>query len=410
MSWSRAWSTGRVEGFADVDGPQFFRTVRDNVAEGLFCDPSYGGNRDMIGWRWIGYPGVAEAHGGYGELIEDHDAPHTVAPVPYALKPLLRRVGVEMSAVNLRVDRRLPEADVVIVGLGFAGGIIAAELTKAGVDVVALERGPDRSPEASEYVRKHDELRFRVRQDMQQDAAVETWTFRHDHHEPALPFRYLGAFTPATGVGGSSAHFGGVTTRYVPWEFEVATRTAERYGSAAMPEYTTARDWGIGYDELEPYYDRFEEAIGVSGMAGNLNGSIRPGGNPFEGPRAREFPLPPLKLGRGPALFRDATAALGLHPYQTPSAILSERYRSPDGIERDGCTYCGDCMWHLCSVGAKGDANVAILPVARRSGRLEIRPNSYVGATAAEPGHPSPPGPAVSRPGNWLGEQLDVTG
>jgi gluconate 2-dehydrogenase alpha chain len=296
----------------------------------------------------------------------------------YALKPLLRRVGVEMSAVNVRVNRRLPEADVVIVGLGFAGGIIAAELTKAGVDVVALERGPDRSPQASEYVRKHDELRFRVRQDMLQDAATETWTLRHDHTEPALPFRYLGAFTPATGVGGSGAHFGGVTTRYVPWEFEIATRTAERYGSAAMPEYTTARDWGIGYDELEPYYDRFEQAIGVSGMAGNLNGSIRPGGNPFEGPRAREFPLPPLKLGRGPALFRDATAALGLHPYHTPTAILSERYTSPDGIERDGCTYCGDCIWHLCSVGAKGDANVAVLPVARQSGRLEIRPDSYV--------------------------------
>jgi gluconate 2-dehydrogenase gamma chain len=75
-----AWSTGRVEGFADVDGPQFFRTVRDNVAEGLFSDPSYGGNRDMVGWRWVGYPGVAEAHGGYRELIEDHDTPHTVAP------------------------------------------------------------------------------------------------------------------------------------------------------------------------------------------------------------------------------------------------------------------------------------------------------------------------------------------
>src|SRR5436853_616251 len=94
------------------------------------------------------------------------------------------------------------KGSLMLTGRSFAGGIIAAELTKAGVDVVALERGPDRSPEASEYVRKHDELRFRVRQDMQQDAAVETWTFRHDHHDPALPFRYLGAFTPATGVGG----------------------------------------------------------------------------------------------------------------------------------------------------------------------------------------------------------------
>jgi gluconate 2-dehydrogenase gamma chain len=94
-----AWSTGRVEGFADVDGPQFFRTVRDNVAEGLFCDPSHGGNRDMVGWRWVGYPGVAEAHGGYRELIEDHDAPHTVAP-----RALDRQAGMSWSAGTDRSD------------------------------------------------------------------------------------------------------------------------------------------------------------------------------------------------------------------------------------------------------------------------------------------------------------------
>ena len=56
----------------------------------------------------------------------------------------------------------------------------------------------------------------------------------------------------------------------------------------------TIQDWGVTYDELEPYYDRFEYLCGISGQAGNVNGAIQAGGNPFEGARARGYPLPPL--------------------------------------------------------------------------------------------------------------------
>ncbi|HEU4599467.1 MAG TPA: hypothetical protein VFS26_06960, partial [Solirubrobacterales bacterium] len=282
-----------------------------------------------------------------------------------------------MARVRVEPDRRLPEVDAVVVGLGWAGGIVSAELAKAGLQVVGLERGPFRRADDSEYVDKHDELRFRVRQDMLQDAAVETWTLRHHHREAAMPIRYLGAFSPASGVGGSSAHYGGLTTRYAPWEFEIRSRTVERYGEAAIPEGSTIKDWGLTYDELEPYYDRFERAVGVSGKAGNLRGEIQPGGNPFEGPRSNEFPLPPLKMPAGPALFRETVEGLGYHPYQTPSAILSRDYTNPDGVSRPACTYCGDCGWHLCEVGAKGDSRVAFLPVALRSGNFELRPDSY---------------------------------
>jgi choline dehydrogenase-like flavoprotein len=54
----------------------------------------------------------------------------------------------------------------------------------------------------------------------------------------------------------------------------------------------TIQDWGITYDELEPYYDKFEYTAAISGKAGNIKGAIQPGGNPFEAPRAREYPLP----------------------------------------------------------------------------------------------------------------------
>src|SRR5262249_19315704 len=67
-----------------------------------------------------------------------------------------------------------------------------------------------------------------------------------------------------------------------------------RYGKSFIPADMTIQDWGITYDELEPYYDKFERTAAISGKAGNIKGQIQPGGNPFEAPRASEYPLPPL--------------------------------------------------------------------------------------------------------------------
>jgi gluconate 2-dehydrogenase alpha chain len=276
------------------------------------------------------------------------------------------------------VARRGDSVDAVIVGVGWAGGIIASELTKAGLSVVGLERGPLRAPNDSAYVDKHDELRFAVRQDLVQDTALETWTFRHHDRERALPIRYAGAFTPATGVGGSSGHYGALTSRMAPWEFEIRSRTIARYGESAIAEGSTIQDWGITYEELEPYYDRMERQIGVSGAAGNVSCELREGGNPFEGPRSRPFPLPPVKLGEGATMIAAACRSLGLHPHPMASAILTRDYTNPDGVARGACTYCGNCSFYLCAAHAKGDALEAVLPVALASGRFDLRPSSYV--------------------------------
>ncbi len=69
------------------------------------------------------------------------------------------------------------------------------------------------------------------------------------------------------------------------------------------------------YDELEPYYDKFEYACGLSGKAGNLQGVIQPGGNPFEGPRAREYPNPPLKRSYAATRFEQVMREVGYHPF-----------------------------------------------------------------------------------------------
>src|SRR5262245_4439400 len=99
---------------------------------------------------------------------------------------------------------KLKEVDVVIVGLGWTGGILAKELTEAGLKVVALERGAMRSPEkdfAVPIVR--DELRFVVRHDLMQNTARDTLTIRNNPSQEALPMRRLGSFLPGEVVGGS---------------------------------------------------------------------------------------------------------------------------------------------------------------------------------------------------------------
>jgi gluconate 2-dehydrogenase alpha chain len=271
----------------------------------------------------------------------------------------------------------MPEVDAVIVGVGWVGGILAAELTKAGMTVVGLERGSSRDTEDSYWLNR-DELRNAIRHELMQNPVQETWTLRHNVSEPALPWRQLGSFLPGTGVGGSGIHWGGQSWRYHPWDFTTYSSTVERYGKKMIPEGSTIQDWGITYAELEPYYDQFEYMAGISGQAGNLNGKIIPGGNPFEGPRSRPYPTPPLKNARTLQLFKETTTTLGYHPFPGPAANLSVAYTNPDGIGRGPCVYCGFCAKFGCEVGAKASANVTVLPVALRSGKFDLRTNSYV--------------------------------
>jgi gluconate 2-dehydrogenase alpha chain len=271
----------------------------------------------------------------------------------------------------------LPRVDAVCIGVGWTGGILAAELTKAGLSVVGLERGhAQRGTE--DFQGDHDELAYSVRGQLFQDFAIETVTMRHDLRGRALPMRRLGSFLPGTGVGGAGVHWNGQTYRYHPSDFRMRSHTIERYGARKIPAEMSIQDWGITYDELEPYYDRFEYMAGISGKAGNLKGTIRPGGNPFEGARAREYPVGPMQESYAGSLFRTAAGELGHHPFPQPSANLPEAYVNPDGNFRDHCLYCGFCERYGCEVGAKADPNVTVIPEALKTGRFELRTGANV--------------------------------
>jgi gluconate 2-dehydrogenase alpha chain len=271
---------------------------------------------------------------------------------------------------------RLPETDVVIVGVGWAGGILAAELTKAGLKVVGLERGQPRG--LADFQHDIDELRYAVDYELMQDTSRETWTLRHTLGERALPIRQLGSFLPGTGVGGAGVHWQGLTWRFEPRDFTIRSSTIARYGAQAIPADSTIQDWSITYDQLEPYYDKFEYMAGVAGKAGNIQGQTREGGNPFEGPRARDYPVGPMLDAHAPVVFRDAAKKLGYHPFPSPSANLPRAYTNPDGITRGACTYCGFCERFGCWVGAKADPTVTVLPVAQKSGNFELRTETNV--------------------------------
>src|SRR5258708_16519667 len=160
---------------------------------------------------------------------------------------------------------RLKPVDVVLVGVGMTGTILAKELAEAGLKVGGIEVGQmrDTFPDF-QMPNAHDELKYQRRHDLMQDLSRETITFRNEMSETALPMRYLGSFKPGEGVGGAGVHWGTQTWRFLPWDFETPSRTIERYGKTHMPEDWTGPDRGGNYKELEPPFHQFQRLYGVS--------------------------------------------------------------------------------------------------------------------------------------------------
>ena len=224
----------------------------------------------------------------------------------------------------------------------------------------------------------HDELRFSIRKGMMQDNVKEAVTFRNSSDETALPIRRWGSFLPGTGLGGSFVHWNGQSFRFQAADFIYKTHIEQRYGKKILDPDLTIQDWGVTYDELEPHFDRFEYLCGVSGKAGNIKGAIQPGGNPFEAPRAREYPTPPMKEPYFGAIFRKGAESLGYHPYPQPSANLSQPYTNPEGLALQSCVFCGFCERYACEHFAKASPQTVILPVLLKNPNYELRTNCQV--------------------------------
>ena len=173
-----------------------------NTKEGYFADPMHGGNFGMQSWVYIGFPG---ARASYAEWVDQHNVKYPLGPVS------IKGEGRE----PWRVPKK--KKDVVIVGLGWTGAIAGMELAAEGLEIVALERGRDQNtvPEFK-YPNQIDELTYGVRLVNMQHPSQQTVTVRRNDAETALPYRSMGSFLPANGVGGAGTHWNGLLWRPSP--------------------------------------------------------------------------------------------------------------------------------------------------------------------------------------------------
>jgi gluconate 2-dehydrogenase alpha chain len=275
--------------------------------------------------------------------------------------------------------KKLPKRTVVIVGGGLCAGLISRQLTAKGSDVLVLERGGEHADGAEARLpNQRDELRWSVRQGLMQNWQRETYTLRHSRAEESLPIRWMEAFLPGEGVGGAANHWNGCTWRWAEYDPALRSRYESRYGKAAIPADMPLQDWGTTYSDLEPYHHLFEKLFGVSGKAGNIQGAIQPGGNPFEAPRRDEYPQKPLEIGEAGTILKAAAESLGFHPFPQPAANSSGQYLNPDGQRLSQCQYCGHCERFICEAHAKATPEALLYPMLRKRPRFELRTHAQV--------------------------------
>ena len=234
----------------------------------------------------------------------------------------------------------LREADVCIVGAGAAGGIIAAELARLGVEVVVLESGPRHEmAKRPEYTRRF----------LRGENPWRTPIPELDRYTNAGPVPYELEWRRARGVGGSTLFWEGYALRLHADDFRL--RTLHGIGD----------DWPISYQDLEPYYGRAERALGVAGEADD----------PWASARSTGFPLPAFPWSFSDGFFARAGEKLGIALQHLPQARNSVAYggRSP-------CRACGTC--HVCPIGAKASVDLTHFPEAEATGRVRVIANATV--------------------------------
>ena len=296
---------------------RFFDLLLAHLQEGLFADPEYGGNRNKLGWKWLGHPGIWMENSAEENLsaepVTKGGIIQSLADLGYSLeKPLVEPDGIPGFDPRRSVEPPTGPADVVLVGVGAMGGIVAPLLAKAGLRVVGLEAGPWRSKES--FIPDELGSAYYCRANMGPKFLAEVPRWRRSEVEPTQEATFsLGKMMNA--VGGSVIHYGAWLRRYHPHHFRPLSTWREAGVDHLLPEQSTLVDWPVTYEELEPYYTQVEYTVGVAGNDENSFIS-----------RSRPYPMPPLRPFRLGELFRTATKAMNLHPHPVPVGVNSVPY------------------------------------------------------------------------------------
>lgn len=248
--------------------------------------------------------------------------------------------------------------DAVIVGAGAGGGIVAKELAAAGLHVLLLERGEAVSPADC----RKDDLRNQRTSALgapfgPDEAKNPRVTVDRQGRPRVVRVRDGGYHNNAACVGGGTQSYGAMAWRFLPKDF----RMREAYG---VPEGSTLDDWPIRYEDLEPFYQKAEEEIGVSGDMT---------GDPFHGPRSKPLPMPPLPPTREHEIVEAAAKRMGLHPFPIPMLRNSVPYGG-----RPPCMRCRWCVGFACEVNAKNGTQNTVIPVALATGNCELETGAHV--------------------------------
>jgi choline dehydrogenase-like flavoprotein len=247
----------------------------------------------------------------------------------------------------------LPRVNVVVIGAGAGGGVVAKELCEAGFHVALLERG--RWYTANDC--RKDDLRN------QRTSILGNNSGPDDERNPRVFVDLEGkrhVVLPSEGgysnnaacVGGGTLTYGAMAWRFQPKDFRMRTT----YGA---PEGSSLDDWPISYDDLAPFYEKAEYEIGVSGDVSN---------DPFKGPRAKPLPMPPLPPTREYEILKPAAQRLGLHPFDLPMLRNSVPYNG-----RPPCMRCRWCVGFVCEVDAKCGTHNTVIPRALATGLCDLR-------------------------------------
>lgn len=240
------------------------------------------------------------------------------------------------------------QTDVVVVGAGVAGALVADQLSAAGVRVVVLEAGPEPASHetaAEKFVRtaiKNEAAPFVMSEAAPFPDAEDIGAYLVQDGPDTYTTTYLRA------VGGTTWHWVGTCPRHVPNDLQLHTK------------YGVGVDWPFTYDELEPWYGRADQELGVAGPSDDDQGS----------PRSTPFPMEEVPLSFLDKRVRDAAASLGLPVVATPAARNTEGFNDRPRCEgRSNCT-------PICPIGAKYDAMVHVDRIRERG--VLVEPNAVV--------------------------------
>jgi choline dehydrogenase-like flavoprotein len=241
--------------------------------------------------------------------------------------------------------------DVLVIGSGASGGPVAFELAKSGIKVMVLEKG-DWCPRDTQV---EDELSQLHREIYRPSGDMDPTVIKSKGKVVAETSRLGQAFYL---VGGGTVRYSGTSWRMRTDDF----RKLSKYGAV---DGTNLADWPISYDELEPYYTKAEEEIGISGLAGD---------DPTEPYRSRNVLMPPLASDNWQDRLSKASRKLGWKPFHIPLALHSQANARTGAAP---CMQCGWCSGFPCLFRAKSSVDIVIYPRAQETGNFTLRTKAY---------------------------------